>query len=224
MDELAFNMKKKETDVVFSHMKKMIADEVKGKESQRKHLTVLKRIWVKIPDRHEGLRDRAIKIFATADHSKRLVIHWGMSLLAFPFFLDMAIIVGVLAKLQDDFTLKQVRQRIVEDWGDRSTLRYAIPRMLKTFSEWGALDMKGKGRYKTTPKITIDDKETLLWLLESYFYSIDEKIVYLDKLNKTSALFPFSYHVDVMDFFKAPRFEINRQGLSNDVVELKLRK
>lgn len=221
MDELAFTLEKKDRDEALSHIREKIAKEIRGKESQRKHLTVLKRIWLKIPEKHLDLRDRAIKIIKTGDRPERLAAHWGMSLLAYPFFRDMAIVVGNLAKLQDEITLKQVRQRIIGEWGDRSTLEYAIPRLLKSFSDWDVLEMIGGGRYKDAPKIRIEDKETLLWLIECYFYSIDEKIIYLDKLNKSPALFPFSYHVNAGDLFGSKKFEVSRQGLSSDVVELK---
>lgn len=221
MDELAFTFEKKDQDKVLSHVRKIIAKEIEGKESQRKHLTVLKRIWFKIPKSQENLRDRAIKLAVNGESKERLVVYWGMSLLAFPFFRDTATIVGNLTRLQNDFTLKQVRQRIVEEWGDRTTIEFAIPRLLKSFLEWGVLEKETTGKYKASSKIDIGSKNLLLWLIECYFYSIEERIIYLEKLNKIPSLFPFSYQVTAGDLFGTGIFEVNRQGLGNDVVEIK---
>ncbi len=56
-----------------------------------------------------------------------------MAALAYPFFRDLAEVVGRLLALQDDFTTLQVQARMLTAWGDRTTTRGFRVVMVGTF-------------------------------------------------------------------------------------------
>src|SRR5215216_2604962 len=62
--------------------------------ARSKTVTVLCRVWGGIVPGTEGLRSRAIELLPRVDAAERVVLHWAMSLAAYPFFADVALIVG----------------------------------------------------------------------------------------------------------------------------------
>ncbi len=56
---------------------------------------------------------------------ERIWLHWGMAGLAYPFFRDLAAVIGRILTLQDDFTNSQVQTRLKTEWGDRATSKEA---------------------------------------------------------------------------------------------------
>lgn len=104
----------------------------------------------------------------------------------------------------------------------RTTLVYAVQRMLRSMANWGVLqDSEKKGFYKPEEKIRLDDKALKLWLLECYLTCIEQKSVSMQSLNEAPALFPFTVDVKLNDLIDSDRYEVNRQGLDVDVVELR---
>lgn len=99
-------------------------------------------------------------------HEERLVFHWGMCLLAYPIFRDVAATVGRLLRLQGTFRQAQVVSRISAEWGNRSTLETAVPRIVRSLVDWGVLvATEGKGTYRASTQITVARRESASWLL-----------------------------------------------------------
>jgi hypothetical protein len=73
-------------------------------------MTVLMRMWVRVPKEHRQLHQNAIKLFNIVQHQDRIWIHWGMILLAYPFFRDVASTVGRLMLLQGEVTSSQIHR------------------------------------------------------------------------------------------------------------------
>ncbi len=96
------------------HLDRYLLPEIEGKDSQRKHITVMKRIWLNVPPEHTILRDQALKMIAGQPEQERIALHWGMCLLAFPFFLEVTTVTGGLFKLQEVITLGQIHHRIID--------------------------------------------------------------------------------------------------------------
>jgi hypothetical protein len=223
LDQLAFGLKEKKTyKVLRKELDYSLMSRISGSDSRRKHLNVLIRIWVSVPSEHIQLRDRALTFLSSASTRERVVLHWGLCLLAYDLFRDVSNIVGKLFTLNDEITLAQVHNRIVESWGDRTTLIYAVQRILRSMVNWGVLQNAFKpGFYKQIEKIRITEKDLRLWLLECYLTCVEQKTLSLQNLNETPALFPFVVDLNVGDLMESDRFEVNRQGLDVDVIELR---
>lgn len=223
LDQLAFGLKENKN---YKELRKELDISLKGKingsDSRRKHLNVLMRIWVSVPSAHVQLRDRALTFLSSASTRERVVLHWGLCLLAYDLFRDVSNIIGKLFTLNDEITLAQVHNRIIESWGDRTTLIYAVQRILRTMVNWGILQNSDKqGSYKQIEKMRITEKDLRLWLLECYLTCAEQKTLTIQSLNEASALFPFVIDFNIGDLMGSDRFEINRQGLDVDVIELR---
>ena len=96
-----------------------------------KTLTVLTRIWLMVPEEVQILRRSALKGLALADGENRLAIHWAMVIATHPFFFDVATHVGKLLVLHGQANRSQIKRRMTESWGDRSTLERTIQHVLK---------------------------------------------------------------------------------------------
>ncbi len=224
LDFLAFRLKEnKNYNELRKELDNRLQDVINGSESRRKYLDVHMRIWVTVPSEHEQLRDKALTFLSSTTSQERLALHWGLCLLAFELFKDVSNVIGKLFNLDDKITLAQVHNRIIETWGDRTTLIYAVQRMLRSMAKWGVLNepQKKKGFYVPAEKIQLFDKELKLWLLECYLTCLDKKSVSLQSLNEVPVLFPFDMVVKLGDLVASDRFEVNRQGLDVDMVELR---
>ena len=56
-----------------------------------------------------------------------------------PFFFDVATHVGKLIKLHGQANRSQIKRRMTETWGDRSTLERTIQHVLRSMAQWGML-------------------------------------------------------------------------------------
>lgn len=189
-----------------------LAHDVRGEEGRRKTVIVLARIWWRVPEEHIRFREEAFAMVAEARPEARVVLHWGMALLAYPLFRDVTAIIGRLLRLQGAFTLGQVSHRISADWGNRTTLKYAIPRILRSLSDWEIIEPTDEvGGYKPGPQISPPRVEPALWLLEAALRARERGVPVSDLL-RSPELFPFALPVSPGDLLRSGRFQVDQQG------------
>lgn len=205
-----------------------LTGEIPGKEACRKTVTLLTRIWIRIPPEYQTLQTEALTLVPEISPEERLWLHWGMSMLAYSFFHDVAATVGRLLKLQTEFNSIQVQRRMRESWGQRTTLERAVARLLKTLVAWHIIEETFEGSYvyqATAPHQT--SNETLaLWFMECLIWSSrqangrnDLQLPLLD-LIQSPAIFPFELMPHITTLRRSTRFEISRQGLDMEMVAL----
>jgi hypothetical protein len=207
--------------VIANRLKERLAGEIAGPEARRKTVTVLLRIWVNVPEAHAGLRQEALSLTERVEPAERLWIHWGMALLAYPFFRDVAATVGQLGRLQPTFAMSQVRRRVIERWGQRTTLRRAVERLVRSYADWGVIDPAcERGSYKLARPRRATDRDLAVWLLACTLAASGSEQVALGELVRLPYLFPFELQTYANDVRRSGRFEISRQGLDLEMVAL----
>lgn len=205
--------------VVADDLRQKLESEIAGTEARRKTTTVLLRIWVNVPAEYSHLRDEALQLAARIGPEERLWLHWGVSLLAYPFFRDVAAIVGQLSRLQGTFSQAQVQRRMIENWGQRTTLRRATRRLLRTFVDWDVLrDTNVRGSYDVAPPRQTENRALALWLLDCALQANDAEQVSLRELGQLSYMFPFDLLPFINNVRLSERFEVSRQGLDLEMV------
>jgi len=185
-----------------------------------KTLTVLTRIWEDVPEQAEPLKRAALKCVAGTTGDRRLAVHWAMVAGTHPFFSDVATNVGKLLKLHGQANRSQIKRRMTETWGDRSTLERTIQHVLRSMAQWG-LVRKGDepGSLIGPPqRIRISDDVGQL-LLHSVVLGHGRGLPYLQLVDHP-ALFPFAVDVPARDLMRNPIFHVQRQGDQSDFVEL----
>jgi hypothetical protein len=184
----------KDIAVVNAALDRALAVEVRGSEARRKTTNVLTRIWLRVQEAHQSLRDEALDLWANVTAPERVWLHWGLALLAYPFFRDVVATAGRLIRLQEEFTLAQVHRAIVSRWGERATLKYAVPRVLYSLSDWKILTHldQQEGRYAIAGKCESGNPEMALWLLEAALRTYPADALPLYDLQRLPELFPFA--------------------------------
>jgi len=206
-------------DIMAERLHRQLENKVAGPESRRKTITVLLRLWAKVPTTDQPLRGEALQMAAQVSPEERFWLHWGMSMLAYPFFRDVAATVGQLSRLQGSFSHAQVQRRMMENWGQRTTLQRAVQRLLRTFVDWGVLrDTDTRGSYEVAPPRQIENRALALWFLDCALRAHEAEVVSLRELERLSYTFPFDLLPFVNDLRRSDRFEFTRQGLDLEMV------
>ena len=158
----------RDTDALHQAMLAQLTGELPGVDARRKTANVLTRIWWRVPEEHVPLREEALAQMVDCTHEERLMFHWGMCLLAYPIFRDVAATVGRLLRLQGTFRQMQVVSRISAEWGNRSTLETVVPRIVLSLVDWGVLvATEEKGTYRANEPVPIARPEPIAWLLRA---------------------------------------------------------
>jgi hypothetical protein len=206
---------------LFKLLDGVVAGGQKRNSACQKTLGVLSGVWFRVIPEMTEARDRAAVLLDAVDPKQRIAIHWALMLGAFPFFVDVAANSGRLLALQGDFSLSQLTRRMRETWGERSTLDRATQRVVRSMVQWGVLvDAERRGNYTNAPKrISVSGKLSQL-LLEAMLVDQDGEAIPLGQAIQAAAVFPFEVEIAVSEIRRSNRFEIFRQGLDVDVVQL----
>jgi hypothetical protein len=183
---------------------------IKDRTNLLKTRSILARIWLEVGE-NKGLRDRALEVFKTCNNSERLAVHWAMMLLAFPIFRDLCAIIGKLSDIQDEITLSQIKRRVYEVWGERSTLKHSIPKNIKTLRECGVLEQVKPGVYRVL-KREVKNKDVISLLIYAVLKSRDKLYHSVWELERFKELFPFIIDVSVADLHRHDAFVLDRIG------------
>ena len=187
-----------------------------------KTMTVLTRIWGKVPAAVEPLKSRAVAVFQTSKARDHLALHWAMAIASYPVFSDVAATAGRLLTLQNSFSLAQLTNRMVAQWSERPVLVKSTQRIIRSLVDWGALaDTETRGVYGRAPKSLPVSKEIALLLCEALLLDNEHHSLPANQLLDHPALFPFTHSLTLADLREEPVFDVHRQGVAGDLVELK---
>jgi hypothetical protein len=185
-----------------------------------KTLTVLTRIWISVPDQAKTLRESALKQAALTSSDQRIAIHWAMCTGTHPFFFDVATHVGKLIRLHGNANRTQIKRRMIETWGDRSTVERTIQHVLRTLTQWGLLQAGPEygSLVGNSPTIRIDENISQL-LVHAILLGQGGGLAY-SRILAHPALFPFKLDLSIRDLAASPAFHVHRQGDQSDFVEI----
>lgn len=219
LDETAGHMlRQPDPAVIRAHLLSYLATAIQGSEAREKTALVLTRIWVK-PHQATYLRDEALQLLPILLPNERLWLHWGLTLLAFPFFRDVVAAVGRLLRLQEQCSVDQVTNRIIATWGERTTLVRATQRVLRSCVAWGTLvEGKPAGTYyagvtQQTNTVALRD-----WFLEATLRAHDTEGVLLEELPRLPQIYPFAPTITPYELMRLERFELLTQGSGSVLV------
>lgn len=187
-----------------------------------KTITVLLRIWSKVPEAVIPLRADAIKLLHV-QNSNRLALHWGLCLASYPFFFYTAETIGRLAKLQGSFSANQVQIRVREQYGERETVSRAVNRIIQSLADWKIIrETDIKRSYQLETPLPIKNKLLAAWLVEAILISKQVNYASIKTVIQNPVLFPFSIDsIKPSELKVNQRLEVFRQGLDEDMVRLR---
>lgn len=204
-----------------TYLHELMKDEHPGDTARGKTVTVLMRIWALVPEEHQHIRQQAFDLLKSISASDRIWLHWGMCLLAYPLFHDMATVLGRLLKLQDDFTWGQIHRRLIDGWGERTTVKRAVPRLIRSMADWNTLaESQERGHFQAAPPMTIKSKALQLWLLRASHIADGKEMIEAAQLLSLPSCFPFKITAGKTDLRRCKDFAVYRQGLDMDMVAI----
>jgi len=178
-------------------------------------------LWRLLDEAVSGRKARPVRLLPEVAPAHRVALHWALALATYPFFADVATTVGRLLALQGNVTLAQVTRRLVELWGERSTMVRAAQRVVRSMVQWGILkDTAERGVYERAGPPMEAGGQLALILLEALLLGVSSDGMPLDQALRHPALFPFRLDLAAHDLRRAARFRVHRQGLDMDVVGL----
>ena len=194
--------------------------EIEGSEAKRKTIDVLTRTWTRVEEEHNNLQRHALELYKKAYNQERIILHWGMLVLAYPIFHDVTEQIGRLSNLQGFTTVNQVTRSIKKDWGDRTTLNRTVGRIFQSLHNWKILQQNEK-RYTPIPKQTTNKTELETWLLTTLLTHHKPKPINYQDLITHSTLFPFQLKTTLKQLQNILTIETINQGSNINLIKVK---
>jgi len=198
-----------ESDKVCLRAKLMdaLATDIPAPNVRIKTCTILIRVWKTVPKEQADFRDRAQGLLVTLPPNQRVVVHWGMLLLAYPFFREVVAAIGRTELVQGAVSRAQVNRRIAETWGERSTVKRSVNRVFQTLTDWQLLRKNTVADHYILPaQQVVQDTGLSVWMAEALLRGGSTPLPY-GKLKSAPELFPFKLNVSISDLTRSGRFE-----------------
>ncbi|MGO1372534.1 MAG: hypothetical protein ACTHVE_11885 [Senegalia sp. (in: firmicutes)] len=184
---------------------------IEDKTNIRKTVNILSNIWLEDEHKNRKIKDYARKIVRSNNNSLKLVAHWCMMLVTYNVFEDIAVIVGKLEYMQIEIASRFIREKMTDKWGERPTLKHAIPKNIKTMKDVNVLVPLKRGVYKVN-KHKIDDERSIILIAATLIYLKDKLYLSYDELVNESLMFPFDYNVQLEVLESSNMFSFDRFG------------
>ncbi len=192
--------------------------------NREKAITTLMKTWLTVPRGLEALRDEGLQIHQGLPRKDRIVVHWGMTLAAYPFWGVVAAHTGRLLRLQGTAAAAHVQRRVKEQYGERETASRAARRVLRSFIDWGVLnETDDKGLYTQGDLYSIQTPSLITWLVEASLHARMNGSAAIKDLLDSPSIFPFRLAYVSAEHLASfsPRLDILRHDLDEDLVMLR---
>lgn len=189
--------------------------------SRGKTRTVILRMWITPSSQTRELRDRAALLLPRCTADERLALHWALAVAAYPFFADVVGAVGRALALEGQASEVWVNKRIVEAWGDRSTISRAINRAIRSVAQWGLLRLTPERTYVAARPPVAVCGDICEALIEAILLAGEARAIPLSQLLTHPVAFPWQLRQGSASVVRSKRFEIHREGLDTEMVQLR---
>lgn len=123
----------------------------------------------------------------------KVAIFWCMLLSVYPVFDDICNTMGKILRFQDEVTLSQLKDKMFDLWGERTTLYHSIDKIASTMKSLEGVDAS-KGRYfKVTHEIQNPEVEN--FIAYTFLKTVESSYISLEDINEWDAMFPFKYKI-----------------------------
>lgn len=184
--------------------------EIESPTNLRKTREILMNIWVYENEYSERLRPEALKLIQR-DSENQLSAHWIMMLAAYPVFQDLCKLISKMSEFQDEVTLAQIKQKLFDEWGERTTLYHSIDKLIATLKALEVLVCDKPGKYRINKHKLF--KEDIITYITYAMMIIDDSGYYsLQQLQDAGILFPFTYEIKKEWILDDERFTLANFG------------
>lgn len=193
--------------------------DISGPKSRKNTVTILMKIWYLVEEDHRLIRDRALEMMPFIKPVERLLLHWCMTMLAYPFFKDLVKELGLQFRMQDVIPSKTLGSKMKNLYGERRKVEVATSAVLTSIKSWGITELQKNRAYSMAKKMEIHSQELLQLMAEVLLTINDSHILPIELMNNNVLFFPFHYNISVSDLMKS-KFELIK-SIDMTMVELK---
>lgn len=201
----------KSEEEIKEELNEYLSFEIKSPTNLRKTREILINIWAKDMEYMEQSKNIAVKLYESDVEGNRLLIHWCLMLLAYPVFADICGVIGKMDSKMFDINNKEIRNRMFDLWGERSTLYHSIEKNIKTLRDIGVLYSLPKHRYGIK-RYNIENEDGLILLASTLLVLRDKLYLNIEELNNSPEFFPFNYDISVNILGESNMFSIDKFG------------
>ena len=184
--------------------------EINSPTNLRKTRDILLNIWVHEGELTSRIKNEALELFNKYPEY-RLEVHWCMILAAYPVFGDMCKLIGKISEFQEVIILSQIKQKLFDEWGERTTLYHSIDKLVATLKSFDVLLCEKPGKYSVNKKKLSKD-EVILFLIFTSMIVDDSSYYSYAELSNILYLFPFDYSLKKELIAADERFVMNNFG------------
>ena len=192
-------------------MNEYLSFEIESPTVLRKTREILMRVWFYEDDTCvTAIRKDALRLIRKyPDYD--LAIHWCLLLAVFPVFADISRLISKIAEFTDGITLRQLKQKMYDEWGERSTIYHSTGKIMETNKELGVISSDKPGCYNIIPhKVTNQDVVAFMICVAmkvdgGSYYSFSE-------LKSFDVLYPFEYNISKEEFLSNENIIITNLG------------
>lgn len=184
--------------------------EIESPTNLRKTREILMNIWVygnELSDKIKASALNLIKGYPEYD----LEIHWCMILAAYPVFADMCKLIGKMSEFQDEIILTQLKQKLFDEWGERTTLFHSIDKLITTLKAFDVMICDRPGKYHVN-KHRVSNPKIISFMVYAMMLVDDSGYYTFTDINSSTYLFPFDYKIEKGILFEDNRFTMNNFG------------
>lgn len=193
-----------------NQLNEYLSFEISSPTNLRKTREILMNIWVYENDASNMLRDEAVSIVRDAPEYA-LVAHWCMMMATYPVFVDMCKLIGRLSEFQDEITLSQIKQKLYDEWGERTTLYHSIDKLISTLKELSVLQCKKPGKYQIV-KHEVRNGRISAFMVYAMMLVDDSGYYSFTDLSNSVYFYPFQYQLEKELLLGDDRFSMNNFG------------
>ena len=215
-------VQKKDPIFIRQYLAEAISNDITGTEAKRKTIDVLSAIWVKTEKTDPQIRQDALMLFPTLSSSdERLWLHYGMTLVRYPFFRNCVAAIGQISRSNELITKKMIKDRIAGIYGHLGGLDRSVERTIASLLDWGTLTKSSQTKeYQIVLRHFSSSAVLQSWLLTCALYAFPADALLFEDLIHLPELCPFKITIGLDSLRKDPRFEVHRQGGGFNMVKI----
>lgn len=196
-------------------LKEIIGQDITGVDAIRKSTDVIVNIWHKSAEMDKSLFTQALELLPQISVPERIWLHYGLTLLYYPFFRQTAAILGQFARTGEPITRQAVKGRLSAEIGHLGSLNRSAERVIASLVDWDLLSHQKKENIYI-PKIKAiktDNLKVQNWLLACALLAHPANELPFPDLIRLPELFPFNLSITLDGLRPDPRFNIHKQGM-----------
>jgi len=218
---LDLSIKESNDDERRNVLKSWLQTQIDGAEAARKTYNLLARIWFVEYPQTAHLRAEALRIALEIPQSDRIALHWGMCLANFHFFSDVILIAGRLIRLQGEFTLPVVQQRLAELYSNQGTIPRSVARIIQSLREWNIIIQIADGRYQSNSLFRMTHPGLAGFLVACALQHKTQQAWLLTDVLRLPEFFPFDVASNGAQVIRASQLvNIHREGSNQEIIML----